>query len=113
MSERRTGEVGRARNKVQFQKGLDMAEFQRLYGSEEQCHAALVTMRWPTGFICPKCTTSKYSFCTPKRLFQCSGCGLQTSVRAGTVFQKSKTPLTKWFLAMHLMTCSKNDISGM
>lgn len=102
-----------ARNKVQFQKGLDMAEFQRLYGSEEQCHAALVTMRWPTGFICPKCTTSKYSFCTPKRLFQCSGCGLQTSVRAGTVFQKSKTPLTKWFLAMHLMTCSKNDISGM
>ena len=102
-----------ARNKVQFQKGLDMAEFQRIYGSEEQCHAALVTMRWPTGFICPKCAGSKNSFCTPKRLFQCSGCGLQTSVRAGTVFQKSKTPLTKWFLAMHLMTCSKNDISGM
>ena len=102
-----------ARNKVQFQAGLGMSEFQRLYGTEEQCHAALVAMRWPDGFVCPKCTKEKYSFCAPKRLFQCSSCGLQTSVRAGTVFQKSKTPLTKWFLAMHLLTCSKNDISSL
>ena len=102
-----------ARNKVQFQKGLSMVEFQRLYGTEEQCHAALVAIRWPNGFVCPKCARTKYSFCAPKRLFQCSACGLQTSVRAGTVFQKSKTPLTKWFLAMHLITSAKNDISSL
>ena len=34
-----------ARNKVQFQKGWSLAEFSRRYGSEEQCHAALVAMR--------------------------------------------------------------------
>ena len=102
-----------ARNWVQFQKGLGMAEFLADYGTEEQCHAALVAMRWPDGFVCPKCAGRKYSFCEPKRLFQCSACRRQTSVRAGTVFEKSSTPLTKWFLAMHLMTGSKNDISSL
>ena len=102
-----------ARNRVQFQKGLDMAEFQRLYGTEDLCHAALVKMRWPEGFVCPKCAGRKYSYCEPKRLFQCSTCRLQTSARAGTIFEKSKTPLTKWFLVMHLMTCSKNDIASL
>ena len=102
-----------ARNWVQFQKGLGMAEFMQSYGTEEQCHAALVAMRWPDGFVCPKCAGRKHSYCKPKRLFQCSACRLQTSVRAATVFEKSSTPLTKWFLAMHLMTCSKNDISSL
>ncbi len=41
-----------ARNQIQFQKGMSIATFQRLYGTEEQCHAALVKMRWP-GFRSP------------------------------------------------------------
>jgi hypothetical protein len=102
-----------ARNKVQFQKGLSMSEFHRRYGTEDQCHAALVTMRWPDGFVCPKCAGRKHSFCRLKRLFQCTACRLQSSVRAGTIFHKSRTPLTKWFLAMHLMTSAKNDIASL
>jgi hypothetical protein len=35
------------RNKVQFQKGLSFIEFCQRYGTEEQCHAELVAMRWP------------------------------------------------------------------
>ena len=102
-----------ARNAVQFQKALSMAEFQRLYGTEEQCHAALVEMRWPDGFVCPRCAGRPHGYCAPKRLFQCTACRLQTSARAGTIFHKSRTPLTKWFLAMHLMTASKNDIAAL
>ena len=101
-----------ARNKVQFQKGLSMSEFHRRYGTEEQCHAALVTMRWPDGFVCPKCTGRKHSFCQLKRLFQCTACRLQSSVRAGTIFHKSRTPLTKWFLAMHLMNWRASSTSN-
>ena len=37
---------------------------------------------------------------------------MQTSVRAGTIFHESRTPLTKWFLAMHLITSAKNDIAA-
>jgi hypothetical protein len=102
-----------ARNRVQFQKGLSHAEFQRRYGTEELCHEALVKMRWPDGFVCPKCGGRAHGYCAPKRLFQCTACRLQTSARAGTIFHKSRTPLVKWFLAMHLMTSAKNDVAAL
>ena len=102
-----------ARNPVQFQKGLSMAEFLRRYGTEEQCHSALVAMRWPDGFVCPACGAREYGMSGPRRLFQCKQCRAQTSAKAGTVFQQSKTPLTKWFLAIHLMTSAKNDIAAL
>lgn len=44
-----------ARNRVQYQKGLSEAEFDRQYGSEEQCRAAVAKWRWPDGFVCPRC----------------------------------------------------------
>jgi hypothetical protein len=44
-----------ARNPVQFQKGLSLIEFNRRYDTDEQCHAALVAMRWPNGLKCPHC----------------------------------------------------------
>jgi ribosomal protein L37AE/L43A len=102
-----------ARNRVQFQKGLSMAEFNTRYGTEEQCHAALVEMRWPGGFVCPACGGTQHSYAHARRIFQCSACRVQTSAKSGTVFHKSKTPLTKWFLGMHLITSAKNDISGL
>ena len=101
------------RNRVQHQSGLSMAEFNRLYGSEEQCHAALVRMRWPNGFVCSACGSARHSYSRKRRVFQCSACREQTTVKAGTIFHKSKTPLTKWFLAMHLLTSSKNDIAAL
>jgi ribosomal protein L37AE/L43A/transposase-like protein len=102
-----------ARNKVQLQKGLSMAAFNQRYGTEDQCHAALATWRWPDGFRCPQCGGAKHSFIATRRLFQCSACSLQTSAKAGTIFHASRTPLTKWFLAIHLMTSAKNDIAAL
>jgi len=102
-----------ARNPVQFQKGMSLAAFHAEYGSEERCHAALLAQRWPDGFVCPSCGGQKHSFYAARLLFQCSGCRAQTSVKAGTIFHKSKVPLTKWFLAIYLVTQSKNHISAL
>jgi ribosomal protein L37AE/L43A len=101
------------RNKVQFQKGLSFIEFSRRYGTDEQCHTALIAMRWPDGFVCPQCGGKAHSYTAVRRIFQCSACRKQTSARAGTIFHKSSTPLTKWFLSMHLITAAKNDISSL
>ena len=102
-----------ARNPVQFQKGLSLTEFSGRYGREEQCHAALIEMRWPEGLVCPKCGGRKHSYAKARRIFQCSACRAQTSVKAGTIFHKSRTPLVKWFLAIYLLTQSKNDIAAL
>lgn len=102
-------------NQVQFQRGLPMAEFIARYGTEPQCHAALVASRWPNGFVCPECGGARHSTFERKglRYWQCSACREQTTVTCGTVFQSTKLPLTRWFLAMHLLTQSKNNVSAL
>lgn len=104
-----------AMNRVQFQRGLSMAEFMQCYGSDELCEAALVASRWPQGFVCPDCECAIHSsFRREGRLYwQCSTCRHQCSVTSGTIFEASKLRLSTWFLAMHLLTQSKNFISAL
>ena len=103
-----------ARNQVQFQKGLSEARFAEIYGTEEQCHAALVKWRWPNGFECPGCKGADHCVVTrgARRLFQCNACRKQTSVKAGTIFASSKLPLRIWFKTIYLVTQSKKGISS-
>ncbi len=101
-----------ARNKVQFQKGLSEPEFDRQYGTEEQCWQAVVASRWPRGFVCPGCGGAKLSVVTTRRLFQCSTCRLQTSAMAKTIFASTKLPLRTWFRAMYHLTQTKQGISS-
>jgi len=100
-------------NKVQFQRGLPMAEFMGRYGTQEQCHAALVASRWPNGFVCSECGCSRHStFLRDElRYWQCSACREQTTVTCGTAGYQM--PLTSWFLAMHLLTQAKNNVSAL
>jgi ribosomal protein L37AE/L43A len=102
-------------NRVQFQKGLSMAEFVEAYGSEVKCHEALVATRWPDGFVCPCCGGQAHSHFERegRTYWQCGACRRQTTVTAGTVFEATKLPLTVWFLAMHLLTQAKNAVSAL
>ena len=103
-----------ARNRVQFQNGLSEADFDKSYGTEEQCHAALVAWRWPGGFECPDCVGHNHCVVTrqARRLFQCNACRKQISVKAGTIFASSKLPLRIWFKAIYHLTQSKKGISS-
>lgn len=104
-----------AMNRVQFQPGLSMAEFIQRYGTEAQCEAALIESRWPQGFVCPACRCHLHT--TFERAgrthWQCRRCRHQTTATAGTIFASTKLPLTTWFLAMHLLTQAKNNVSAL
>jgi len=102
-----------AKNKVQFQKGLSDLGFMEKYGSEEKCIEALKQSRWSSGFECPNCGEAKHCFLKARGLFQCNSCRKQTSLIAGTIFQGTKLPLQKWFVAMHHLSASKHGISAM
>jgi ribosomal protein L37AE/L43A/transposase-like protein len=97
---------------VQFQKGLSESGFERLYGTEEQCRAAVVASRWPDGFVCPECRGTRHSVVKTRGLYQCSNCRVQTSPIAGTIFASTKLELRVWFRAIYHLTQSKQGISS-
>jgi hypothetical protein len=92
-----------------------MAEFMDRYGSDDQCEEALIESRWPSGFACPGCGCRHCSsFRREGRLyFQCTACRHQCSVISGTIFEATKLGLSRWFLAMHLLTQSKNNVAAL
>jgi hypothetical protein len=102
-----------ALNKVQFQKGLCIPDFLKHYGSEEQCQEALFRARWPKGFICEKCEHQSYCYIKSRRTYQCTRCKHQRSVTSNTIFHSTKLPLSKWFLAIYLISQSKNGFSAL
>jgi transposase-like protein len=102
-------------NRIQFQSGLSLAQFMEQFGTEEQCYAALEQARWPNGFCCPRCQGSGYSWMIRqgRPYYQCSACRKQTTLTCGTIFASTKLPLRRWFLAMHLLTQAKNNVSAL
>src|SRR2546428_4025357 len=70
-------------------------------------------MRWPEGFRCPRCASTQ---AWPRRaggLIECAGCRYKASPTAGTIFDRTRLPLTVWFHAMWLLTHQKNGASAL
>jgi transposase-like protein len=93
-------------------RGLSEAEFRERFASEEACRKALFEMRWREGLTCPSCGHRGFCELKARKVFQCNRCKKQVSLRAGTVFQDSKLPLTVWFLAIYHLSQSKGGISS-
>ena len=104
-----------AMNQVQFQHGLSMGAFFDRYGTEAKCEAALVASRWPSGFRCPDCGHTAHTVFVRagRRYWQCGACRHQCSAISGTIFESTKLGLARWFLAMHLLTQAKNNVSAL
>jgi hypothetical protein len=67
-------------------RGLSEAAVRAQFGTEEQCRAVLVKLRWPGGFVCPACGHDGCTLLTKRRLHQCTRCRHQASLLAGTIF---------------------------
>jgi len=101
------------KKKIQFQEGYSLFEFMEKYGTEKQCHESLKSYRWPEGFVCTCCGHKNYCYVESRKVYQCTRCKYQSSVTQGTIFQSTKLSLVKWFLAMYLISQSKNGISAL
>lgn len=103
------------KNRLQYQKGLSLVDFVARYGTEEQCADALERQRWPRGFVCPQCqgSAARRFQRGGQRLYACLGCRRQTSLIAGTILTATKLPLTKWFMAIYLLTQTKTNLAAL
>jgi transposase-like protein len=88
-------------------------EFQDQFVTEESCAAYLERLRWPKGFCCPSCgTIDEPGRATRGRLI-CKSCRHQSSVTAGTIFDKTRTSLRVWFAAAWYITNQKQGVSAL
>jgi transposase-like protein len=87
-------------------------DFERHFSSEEDCYNHLIALRWPQGFVCPRCGSVEYYFINTQKRYECKHCHRQTSVTAGTVFHKLRQPLRKLFWAVYLTGTDKQGISA-
>lgn len=86
-------------------------EFEKEFSTEEQCREYLFKLRWPDGFMCPKCGHGK-AWQTGAMEYKCQSCGHKTTAIAGTIFQGTHKPLTLWFRAIWYVTSQKNGASA-
>src|SRR5450759_4600566 len=89
-----------------------LGEFQTWFQSDADCLDYLYWLRWPSGFVCAECGHAGGWRLGDGR-FMCTDCGSRTSVTAGTIFDRTRTPLTVWFAACWNFASGKDGISAL
>jgi transposase-like protein len=97
------------------------AQFQNtIFVDEDEARKALEQVRWPNGAVCPHCGVTGNGVVKVEGkkqshrpgLYYCNHCKGQFTVTVGTVFERSKVPLTKWWMAVYLLNSSKKGMSA-
>jgi transposase-like protein len=89
-----------------YREGVEM------FRNDAACAAYLEQLRWPSGFVCPWCQAAATPWRQTRGRLVCVACRHQTTVSAGTILDKTRTPLTTWFEAAWQMTTAKNGMSA-
>ncbi len=87
-----------------------VGEFRHGFRTDADCLDYLEWLRWPDGFMCSGCRAGGWRLGDGR--FECVACGRRSSVTAGTIFDRTRTPLTVWFTACWLFATAKDGISA-
>ena len=101
-----------AKNRVQFQRGLSFKDFQNQSGPRRSAGRRCSDTDGPKASAVLACDDNPYCVLILGR-FQGHACHHQTLRMPRPIFAGTKLPLTIWFLAIYLLTQSKNGIWAM
>jgi hypothetical protein len=84
------------------------------FPDDAACLRYLERLRWGEGFVCRFCgmVAGEY-WRMGDGLRRCAGCRRETSVTAGTILDKTRTPLVSWFAAVWYVVNQKNGVSAL
>jgi len=92
-------------------KNFTVTEFFKRFPDDDACLDHLMLVRHGKMLDCPKCGKhGKFSRIKKLPAYQCAWCGHHIHPMVGTPFEKSRTPLQKWFYAMYLFTTSRHGV---
>ena len=89
-----------------------VGEFQAWFRTDADCLDYLEWLRWPDGFVSPSCG-HEGGWRLGDGRFMCPACSTRSSVTAGTIFDRTRTPLTIWYTACWLFATGKDGISAL
>ena len=87
-------------------------EFQSWFATDADCLDYLAWLRWPQGFVCPRCQNPS-GWAVAGGAYKCASCLRHTAVTADTLFDRRRTPLTVWFAACWQFATAKDGISAL
>lgn len=93
----------------QFNSLIDML---KTFPDEQSCIDHFTAIKWAERKKCPHCGSEKIYHFSDKKTHKCGQCRKKFSIRVGTIFEDSKIPLQKWFMAIYLVTSHKKGISS-
>lgn len=92
---------------------MTLPDVVELFSTDDKCRELLERLRWPLGPECPRCRgKSVVRLETNTKLLWCRDCEYQFTVTAGTIFNDSHLPLSKWFMAALLLCEAKKGMSA-
>lgn len=91
---------------------MKLLEFNKKFGTEEDCVQYLKERREQDGLVCSKCGGEKHRWDKYNHRWICCECHHVTTLTSGTVMHGSNLPLMYWFTAMHLLTSTKKTFSA-
>jgi len=90
-----------------------LKDFQKMFPDDDTCLDHIRYKKYPERIDCPKCgRNSLFHHDNGRKSYSCGNCGFQISPTAGTIFEKSSTPLTVWFYVAYLMAQTRGGISA-
>ncbi len=93
-------------------KPATLIEAVKQYADADKSLAEVADSRWKENVVCPHCQAEKPMFLKTRKIWKCSKCRKQFSIKAGTVFEDSPITLDKWLPAVWLIANSRNGISS-
>src|ERR1700733_12051449 len=99
---------------------ITLAALAKEYSNEKKARALLESWVWRDGPICCHCQSKrvfrlkaqKSSRCGVREgVLKCQDCRKQFTVTVGTIFEKTKVPISKWMMAVFILCGSKKSIS--
>ncbi len=92
---------------------MSLFQFHQTFSTEEDCAQYIFGLRWPKGFVCPRCQNDKYGLIRNRLLYRCKSCRYQASLTAGSIMHRTRTPLMVWFWTIFLVGCDKRGHSAL
>ena len=97
---------------INFAKFNNIISLTSYFNTKEKCQQAIIESRWGDGdVVCPYCGAHHCSKRGDGR-FRCNHCLKNFSCLVGTIFENTKLPLIKWFVAMYLISSHKKGVSS-